>query len=118
MKHSKDLDTPRKIVARSRITNGTLGRIRNHEVNLGIDHLDVIAHLFKVESYELLKPDFVPPKPPPLALEEWHKKLRFPPQGAQNEATFEEPDDQVIAGRSTARANRAARPAAVRKREK
>jgi transcriptional regulator with XRE-family HTH domain len=55
------LGTPALLVARGVLSNGTLGRIANSEVNLGIDHLEPLANAYGVEPWQLLDPDFYPP---------------------------------------------------------
>jgi transcriptional regulator with XRE-family HTH domain len=55
------LATPTLLVARGVLSNGTLGRIANSEVNLGIDHLEPLANVYGVEPWQLLDPKFDPP---------------------------------------------------------
>lgn len=65
------LDTFKKIVQAGRDyggpSNGTLDRIRRMESGCSIDELDKLAHIFELESWQLLVPDLDPANPPLLA---------------------------------------------------
>ena len=54
------LSTPSQFKARGLLSNGTLGRIANSEVNLGIDSLEPLAEAYRIEPWQLLNPAFSP----------------------------------------------------------
>ena len=54
------LRTTAQIAEVSTLSNGTLGRISNGEVNLGIDHLTPLAEVYGIEPWQLLHPAFEP----------------------------------------------------------
>ena len=62
------LSTNAQLVKRGVLSNGTLGRIPNCQVDLGIDKLEPLAAIYGIEPWQLLHPEFEAgdaPKPMP-----------------------------------------------------
>ena len=64
--HKPALGLPRQVVAIGKVTNGTLGRVRNAENGTRLDTLDGIAETFGCEPWQLLVPGMDPAAMPKL----------------------------------------------------
>jgi transcriptional regulator with XRE-family HTH domain len=82
-----DLDTLPKITARSKVTNGTLDRIRRAVVSTRVDELEKLGKAFGLEAWELLRPQGAPALSP-LALQLAAHLDRMAPDEATHAAAF------------------------------
>lgn len=56
-----------RLATDAKIGPGTISRIKQHETSVGIDVVEAIAKVFKVEPWQLLVPQLQADRPPQLA---------------------------------------------------
>ncbi len=73
----KRLNSNKKVGDKLGVSDNTLGRIRRGENSIGIDMLDKIADLYKLQPWQLLVPEFDAASPPMLRAMNEHERTLY-----------------------------------------
>jgi transcriptional regulator with XRE-family HTH domain len=69
MNESRDLRTIKQLSEASKVSTGTIDRIRRAESAAGVDTVGMLAEAFGLTAWQMLVPDLHPTNPPMLAAE-------------------------------------------------
>lgn len=75
MKDRPELDSSPKLKKKTKISDGTINRLRRKETGATIDTIDAIASAYGLYPWQLLVPGFDPKSPPKLGLSPEHQRI-------------------------------------------